>query len=389
MVSYQTAWLKANHPVEFMAAVMNCDIHLTDKLAIYKREADRMGLRIVPPCVNRSQATFSVRDGQIVYALGALKNVGVDAMRLIVAARGDTPFRDLTDFARRVDLKKVGKRPLEMLARAGAFDALDRSRQRVFDNLDALVAWSAASHEAAGSGQVSLFAGGDDLPPPRLTGKGDWLPMDRLAHEHAAVGFYLSGHPLDDYSGALRRKDVLTLAALTRKAQNGPVVARIAGSVSARQERKSARGNRFAFVSLSDPTGLYEVTVFSDVLDVARAHLEPGLNVVLTVEATLEGDSLKLLCRGAQPIDEVVADAGAAGLRIWIDGPPALAGLQALLQTLPPKAPRKSLGPLWFRLPDPTSGGEIEIDSGLEIPVSPTLKQQIRALDGVLLVEEA
>ena len=121
VVSYQTAWLKANHPVEFMAAVMNCDLHLTDKLAVYKREVDRLKIETVAPDINRSMATFAVEDGQILYALGALKNVGVEAMKLIVEAReADGPFKDLFDFAKRVDLKRVGKRPLEMLARAGA-----------------------------------------------------------------------------------------------------------------------------------------------------------------------------------------------------------------------------------------------------------------------------
>ncbi len=133
MVSYQTAWLKANHPVEFMAAVMNCDMHLTDKLGVYKREVDKLGIVTVPPCVNRSHATFSVKDQQLVYALGALKNVGVEAMKLIVEGRTEggveKPFATLFDFARRVDLKRIGKRPLEMLARAGAFDVLDGNRR--------------------------------------------------------------------------------------------------------------------------------------------------------------------------------------------------------------------------------------------------------------------
>ncbi|MEY4696621.1 MAG: hypothetical protein RIT14_1049, partial [Pseudomonadota bacterium] len=217
VVSYQTAYLKANYPVEFMAAVMNCDIHLTDKLAVYKREVDKLGITTVPPCVNRSLANFTVVDGQIVYALGALKNVGVDAMRLIVEARGDKPFATLFDFARRTDLKRVGKRPLEMLARAGAFDMLDPNRARVFEGLDALVAYSAAIHEARASAQVSLFGeAGTDIPEPRIGGRDDWLPVERLAQEHQAVGFYLSGHPLDDYMGALRRKDVKTLAEITR-----------------------------------------------------------------------------------------------------------------------------------------------------------------------------
>ncbi|HEX9858319.1 MAG TPA: DNA polymerase III subunit alpha, partial [Paracoccaceae bacterium] len=237
VVSYQTAWLKANHPVEFMAAVMNCDIHLTDKLAQYKREVDRQGIRTVPPCVNRAQATFGVQDGQVVYALGALKNVGVEAMGLIVAARGAQPFADLADFAARVDLKRVGKRPLEMLARAGAFDCLDANRRRAFASLDALTGYSAARHAAAGSAQVSLFGeAGEDLPPPRLADVDDWPPGERLAEEHAAVGFYLSGHPLDDYLPALRRKQVQTLAEITDAAQTGPLVARIAGNVAALQE---------------------------------------------------------------------------------------------------------------------------------------------------------
>jgi len=389
VVSYQTAWLKANHPVEFMAAVMNCDIHLTEKLAVYKREVDRMGIGVVAPCINRSKATFSVADGKVVYALGALKNVGVEAMRMIVEARGDRPFADLTDFAQRVDLKRVGKRSLEMLARAGAFDALDKSRKRVFDSLDGLTAYSSASHEAAASGQHSLFAGGDDLPPPRLAAKGEWLPMDRLAAEHQAIGFYLSGHPLDDYAGALKRKQILTLAEVTKRAERGALVTRIAGSVSSRQERKSARGNRFAFVQLSDTTGLYEVTVFSDTLEAARQHLDTGMNVVLTVEATMETDTLKLLARAAQPIDDVVADAGAAGLRLRLEGPHALSGVREVLDLNPPeKAPRKSLGPLLFQVPDPETGGDIEIDIGRKIPVTPMVKATLRGVEGVLAVEE-
>ena len=239
VVSYQTAWLKANHPVEFMAGVMNCDIHLTDKLAIYAEEVRRgLDITIVPPCVNRSEATFSVSEGQVVYALGALKNVGVEAMRMIVEARGAKPFATLFDFARRVDLKRIGKRPLEMLARAGAFDQLDPNRARVFGALDALSAYSAAIHEGRASAQVSLFGeAGDDLPEPRLPSCDDWLPAERLAQEHQAVGFYLSGHPLDDYAPALKRKGMLTLAELQAKGR-----ARRRGGCTRRRARLGPTG---------------------------------------------------------------------------------------------------------------------------------------------------
>ena len=389
VVSYQTAWLKANHPVEFMAAVMNCDIHLTDKLAVYKREVDRLEIETVPPCVNRSLATFTVSGGRVVYALGALKNVGVEAMRLIADGRGDTPFADLEDFARRCDLKRVGKRPLEMLARAGAFDELDPNRKRVFDSLDALSAWSAAVAEAKASAQVSLFGeAGEDLPPPRLADTDDWLPAERLAEEHKAIGFYLSGHPLDDYMPALRRKQVMTLAEITARAEGGPLVAKMAGNVSARQERKSAKGNRFAFVSLSDPTGLYEVTVFSDTLEAARQYLEPGMAVVLTVEANLEGETLKLLARSAQPIDSVAADAGGAGLRVHLETTDAVASVAALLTRMLEEAKVRSRGPISFCVTDPDRGAEYEISAGRDFPVNPQIKGALRALRGVVMVEE-
>ncbi len=384
VVSYQTAYLKANYPVEFMAAVMNCDIHLTDKLAVYKREVDKLGIRTVAPCVNRSLATFTVVDGQIVYALGALKNVGVEAMKLIVEARGEKPFATLFDFARRVDLKRVGKRPLEMLARAGAFDVLDANRARVFEALDGLVAYSAAVHEAKASNQVSLFGeAGTDIPEPRIAGRDDWLPVERLGHEHQAVGFYLSGHPLDDYMAPLKRRNVLTLTELAAKAERGPLVAKLAGSVSSRQERKSAKGNRFAFVQLSDPTGLYEVTVFSDTLEAARDHLEPGKNVVLTVEANLEGDTLKLLCRAAQPIDQVAAEGGASALRIHLNKAEAAAAVAALFG----RVEGKNRAQITICVPD-EKGREIDLTLPQPYPITPQIKGAIKAMAGVVLVEE-
>ncbi len=391
VVSYQTAWLKANHPVEFMAAVMNCDIHLTDKLNVYRREVERLGIAILPPCVNRSGARFRVADGAILYALGALKGVGVEAMRLIVAARGDQPFATLFDLARRVDLRRIGKRALEMMARAGAFDVLDRNRARVFAGLDALTAYSAAVHEARASSQVSLFGeAGTDIPEPRLPGTDDWLPTERLGHEHQAVGFYLSGHPLDDYAGALRRAGVLTLAEVTARAASGPLVARIAGAVSGRQERKSARGNRFAFVQASDPTGLYEVTVFSDTLEDARHLLEAGQNVVLTVEATMEGETLKLLARAAAPVEGVAAGAGAAGLRVHIESAEAVDAVAALLERFRngsgPAA--KASGPVYLCIADLARRVEYDLQVGDKLPVSPEVRGALRSLTGVLAVDE-
>ncbi|KPU84473.1 DNA polymerase III subunit alpha [Marinosulfonomonas sp. PRT-SC04] len=390
VVSYQTAWLKANHPVEFMAGVMNCDIHLTDKLGVYKEEITKgLSLEIVLPNVNESEALFSVADGKVVYGLGGLKNVGVEAMRLITDARGDDIFVSLFDFARRVDMKRVGKRPLEMLARAGAFDVLDRNRARVFGSLEPLVAYSAAIHEQRNSNQVSLFGeAGDDLPEPRLITVDDGLPNERLSEEHKAVGFYLSGHPLDDYMVPLKRQGVMTLTEVERKAEMGACMVKMAGAVASKQERKSARGNRFAFVQLSDPTGLYEVTVFSDTLEAAGDLLEAGTNVVLSVEATMEGEQLKLLARGAQPIDSVAAEAGTMGLRVFVNCAEAVISVASVLERAVKDGTSRSGGPVIFCLMDPALPGEVEISLAKDYPVNPQIKGAIKSLGGVVTVEE-
>ncbi len=392
VVSYQTAWLKANHPVEFMAGVMNCDIHLTDKLAVYFQEVKK-GLELPwkPPCVNTSLATFDVQDGALVYGLGGLKNVGADAMGLIVDARlaeGAKPFSTLFDLARRVDLKRVGKRPLEMLARAGAFDVLDPNRRKVLGGLDALVGYSAAIHDQKNSNQVSLFGeAGDDLPEPRLPACEDWLPAERLAEEFKAVGFYLSGHPLDDYLAPLKRKGVLTLDEVTAKAERGAHVAKMAGTVAGRQERKSARGNRFAFVQLSDPTGQYEVTMFSDALEASRDFLETGAQVVLSVEATMESEQLKLLGRSVSPIDLAVADAGSTGLRVFLGDITAIPTVDEILQNAIRDKVKGGRGPITFTIDD-AELGEIDVELGAEFPVNPQIKGALRSLSGVIEVQE-
>ena len=390
VVSYQTAWLKANHPVEFMAGVMNCDIHLTDKLAVYFEEVRKaLELPWVPPCVNRSDATFRVVEGALVYALGALKNVGVEAMRLVVDGRGDKPFVNLFDFARRVDLKRVGKRPLEMLARAGAFDQLDANRRRVFEGLDALSAYSAAVHEQKSSNQVSLFGeAGDDLPEPRMVPVEDWLPAERLGEEFKAVGFYLSGHPLDDYMGPLKRKGVITLDEVRAKAETQPLVAKVAGVVAALQIRKSARGNRFAFCQMSDTTGAFEVTLFSDSLEKAQDVLNAGSKVIVTVEATMESDQLKLLGRSVAAIDTVVSDLDGMGLRIFVDEASALSSVASVLDGAQGAIKSAGRGPITVCLMDDKLPGEVEMDLGAEFPVTPQIKGAIKSLSGVVEVQD-
>jgi len=310
-------------------------------------------------------------------------------MRLIEEAREAGPFSDIFDFAQRVDLKRVGKRPMEMLARAGAFDELDSNRAKMLRAVDKLVGYSAACHDDKSSAQVSLFGeGGADLPPPRIDEPEDWLPTERLAQEHMAVGFYLSGHPLDDYQGALKRQRVMTLDELTARTAQGACAAKLAGTVTKKQERKSARGNRFAFVELSDPTGLYEVTVFSDTLEAARDLLEPGTNVVLSVEATMESDQLKLLARAAQPVEAAVAGAAPSGLKIYLNDQAAIASVSTRLEACAQTRGRIRPGPVNLVLIHPELPGEVEIALPEPYPVSPEVRGAIKHIPGVSMVEE-
>ena len=390
VVSYQTAWLKANHPLEFMAGAMNCDLHLTDKLSQYVDEV-RKGLKLpfISPCVNRSQPKFSVSENSLVYGLAGLKNVGLEAMGALVNVRNNKVFVNLFDFARRLDLRKIGKRPLEMLVQAGAFDVLDNNRHRVFKSLDALVAYSAAIHDQKTSKQVSLFGdGGDDLPEPVLPSVSDWLPAERLSREFSAIGFYVTGHPLDDYKSAFKVNQIFTIEEVEEKALSGPCLVKIAGVVVGRQERKSARGNRFAFVQLSDFTGNFEVTLFSEVLEKSRYNLESGARIILTVEASFEGEQLKLLCRSIANIDEAISTDTSHGIKIFVEDKKVLPSIISVLDQASENKKIVSKGPIHLCLIDSGLPGEVELDTGLNCDTSPQIRGAIKSLDGVLDVQE-
>ena len=405
VVSYQTGWLKANHPVEFMAGVMNCDIHLTEKLAIYAEEVRRgMDIEIIPPCVNRSLATFDVVDQKLVYALGALKNVGGEAMQLIVDARNagnegqgksqGKEFVTLYDFARRVDLKKVGKRPLEMLARAGAFDLLDTNRRRVFESLEALVQYSAAIHEQKASSQVSLFGeAGEDLPEPRLSPVGDWVASERLMEEQKAIGFFLSGHPLDDYASALKRKKIGTIADAHAKAEaEGAAVVKVGVMVSGFREMKSGKGTRYFRMNISDSSGqLAGIAMFPrkpEDFVAAREVFEKTDKVVVSLEGRFNDGQFDPTIRSAAPMESVVADAGGAGLKIFCDDMAAITSASELLRRITDEAKQPAKGSVSFCVMAPDYPNEVDIDVPEPFVITPEVKGAIKSLDGVVMVED-
>ena len=388
VVAWQTAWLKANHPVEFLAASMTYDMGNTDKLSLFAREAARLGIEIVMPDVNRTQVRFEVEDGRIVYTLSALKNVGTAAVEHLVAVREQGgPFTSLADFARRIDPHIINRRALEAMARAGAFDSLNPNRAQVLAAVDAMLELAQKAKEERETGQVSLFeaalgdgggkAAQEELPLPDVP---PWPGMQKLEEEFSAVGFYLSGHPLDDYMETLERIGVMPYAIFREKVlRDGRFAARLAGCVTMKRERRAKSGNLFAFVGLSDPTGQYEAVVFSETLSAARDLLETGSAVVVTVEGEADGEDVRLRITAVESLERK-ARRITRGLKIFAREAVDARHVRALLKN-------GGQAPVQLVLMDEDLG-EVDILLGEQFSISPQIKAALKALPGIIEVRE-
>ncbi len=357
LVSYHTAYLKANFREEFFAASMTLDMGNTDKLAMFASEARKSGIRMLPPCVNQSAVDFGVepsRDGGklgcIRYSLAALKNIGAGAVETIVNERNTGGrFASLADFAARVDAKALNKRAVETLAKGGAFDALNDNRALVAANADTILASAQRRTADEAQGMTDLFGSGGKPADLVLRSADGWTPMDRLSAEFEAIGFYLSGHPLDQYERTLAKLGVRSFAEFELLTRRGATAGRLAGVVIAARERRSQKGNKFAFASFSDATGQFEAVIFSDTLAVSRELLEPGTPVIVSVEAELDGDTLKMRVQSIEALDKA-ASSVPRNLKLVLDQ----------RQCSGPNAGR--LSEMSSRLkPSPRGGGEVRI----------------------------
>ena len=302
MITFRTAYLKALHTTEFLAAIMSLDINNVDKLVQFYQEAKRMEVEVKPPCINRSQADFDVEDGAVLYALGALKNVGLEAMKHLVDVRETGgEFTSLFDFARRVDMRQVNKRAIENLARSGAFDCVEPNRALVLANAGLIQNIGSLATQERESSQNSLFGDSTvEIQDPDLTYAENWSQMEQLEHELGAVGFYLGGHPLDEHM------DKLSNVILAEKLENaGAGSYSVAGVVRKKQERVSKRGKRFAFVEISDPTGDFEVLVSENMLTPHRDKLSAGNIIRMQVKAETNNGETRLFCDGVYMLDGV------------------------------------------------------------------------------------
>ncbi|MFC7051291.1 DNA polymerase III subunit alpha [Hansschlegelia quercus] len=378
LVAYQTAYLKANYPVEFLAASMTLDMGSTDKLAEFRQEAVRQKISVSPPCVNRSSVSFDVENGEILYALAALKGVGGQAVEGVVAGRRERPYRNLQDLAKRLDVKALPKRALESLAQSGALDALEPDRARALASVDAIMGVASKLRGDEAIGQTDFFGAVDEpiLPKPYEP----WPAGERLKREYEAIGFFLSGHPLDDYGPLLEKLRIRRYADFAIAAKAGATAGRLAATVLTRQERKTKTGNRMGIVTLSDPTGHYEAVIFSEGLATYRDLLEPNTAVIVTVQAVVEGDEIRIRLEHVEPLDQA-AEKMQKSVRVFLRGPDAFEGLSRRLEA--------GDGEVSIVLMLDEEETEVEIRLPGRYRVSPQVAGALKTAPGVVAVEAA
>jgi DNA polymerase-3 subunit alpha len=307
VVSYQTAWLKANYPVEFMAASLSNELANTDKIQVFINECKRMGIEVLPPDVNESGVRFTVADGKIRFGLAAIKNVGEIAVQNVIDVRsaGDR-FKSFADFCERVDLRAVNRKVLESLVKCGAFDSLGQPRAQTFAEIDFQLNRAGSLQRDRERGQAALF----DVEPVnarrQATGQAaevEWSQSEMLAFEKELLGFYVTGHPLTQYAEILRRYELASTADLERL-QDGQRT-RIGGIVSKLQPKTTKQGKPMAILTLEDLGGAVEVLVFPETYAKCVMNLRADTAIFVCGMVNLREDKPKIMADQIIPLTEV------------------------------------------------------------------------------------
>ena len=334
LVSYQTAYLKAHFPVEFMCAVMDLDITNTDKLAGFKAECKVLGIEILKPDINESLAKFSVQNGKLRYALGAIKGVGEANMNAIVEAREKGgKFKDISDFINRVDAKQLNRKQLEQLIKAGAFDSIEKKRGKLFSNIDLILKNISSATELKTSAQSSLFGAEEYSSKVKLAEAPDWPDLEKLRKEAEAIGFYLSSHPLDVYADSIKKLSIKNCQEVMANIKTGDSIrASIAGCVESFQKRISKSGTKYAFIKLSDVTGEFEGMLFSDALAKYEEIVNSGYPLLVKVRINKQSDeeNPRIMIDSVQTLDQAIADQ-AKGVVITVSDINAISEIKKVL----------------------------------------------------------
>ncbi|MEA1013301.1 DNA polymerase III subunit alpha [Sphingosinicella sp. LY1275] len=389
LVAYQTAWMKAHYPVEFYAASMCYDMHQTDKLAIFIEDMRRMDVGCLPPCINASEAEFSVEDvegGRAVrYALGALKGVGEKAMeQLVEERRTNGPFKSLDDFADRVDPRLLNRRQIESMAAGGAFDGVWPSRASVVAAAETILAHAASAAEARTSGQGGLFGGEVEVAPIRIPDMPAWTMIEAMAQEKESFGFYFSAHPIDRFKHLASANGARTfgeLAAMPAPSDGGRSNAVMAGLVEEARYRTSARGRRYLMATLSDASGQFIATCFEDPVaaqleDAAKAGDCLLLNVELDRRPGEEAP--RVTVKSVRSFD-TLSKTVRLQMEVQVAGPEALQRLANALA-----AEKGGNGILCLRAPH--GQGEADLVLGRDYRLDAELAARVERIEGIVSV---
>ena len=382
LVAYQTAWLKAHHRAEFYAASMSFDMALTDKLSIFVEDMRRGDVECLAPDINASNAFFTVKDGAVRYALGALKGVGEKAMEALVEERERTgPFTSLEDFAARIDPRLLNRRQLEGLAGAGAFDSIKSERAAVFAAAETILAHAASAYDQRTSGQAGLFgANSAEAAPIRLPRDASWTLAQRMAAERDAFGFYFSAHPVDASRHLLAAHKVKTFAEIANLqiAEGERVGSTMAALVEEARWRTSAKGRRYMMATLSDSSGQFVATAFDEEATAAlEAAAKAGQCGLLAVELDRRsGDEApRVTVKRVQPLTDL---AKRTRLQMTVRVPDGCLAAQIAIQMA---GLRGSNGLLRFILPL-KSGGEAVIVAGRDFTLDGEVAARIERISG-------
>ncbi len=384
LISYQTAYLKAHYPVEFMCAVMSLDITNVDKLLFYKEECKKMGFKVLPPDINKSDADFAVEDGNIRYALAAIKSVGAANMEAIEAerkARGN--YKDISDFIHRIDAKQINRRQLEQLIKAGAFDSIDKNRGKLFANIDTVVQHISAATELKTSAQSSLFGTEELQSKVKLGEQADWPELERLKLEAEAIGFYLSAHPLDSYACGMERLGVKKCSEVFQGIRTGDNIrAKLAGCVNSFQKRLSKNGNKYAFLEISDGTSNFEGLLFSEGLVRYEETIRSGFPLLVSVTIDKQNDegNPRVMINSVETLDKAIADV-ANGLEISVGDVGAVSKLRQILSK-----DRNGKNKIYIKPDNDNWDIRIELKGGYAL--FGDILSQIRSLAGITSVKE-
>lgn len=306
LISYQTAYLKANYPIEFLTASLNLEIDDTDKINIFQQEAKNFDVAILPPDINASYANFVIENGAIRYGLAGLKNVGLQAIEMLCAEREENgPFKDVFDFASRVNAKVLNKRLLESLIKCGAFDSLNPNRQQLFVSIDVMTNYNNVLTKERNSSQIGLFGTKvKEQYKPSLSKIADWADKDKVIHEFEAIGFYLSSHPLDFYKDILEQSDIITSEYLKEEHQIGYSTVVLAGMVTSSKARVSPKG-RYLQAILSDRKGSLEISFFdNDLLQLVAQLFSQNIPLMIKSEVRKDEGGIRVTGQEVMPLDD-------------------------------------------------------------------------------------